>query len=270
MKTRKKLNKKEISFINERYVKGYDKWYRMMAGCGSTLLNYENGIIYIEFNNNRKAIPTNYTRMVQFANNWKNYNKELNDAVGFVVFCNTTDKATGFAFKAKALDNKELIENTLKELRREPNKRLEKIFSGIFTPDLEVISQTGINNKKDRINTSVKLPTPFYFIVIQSQSIEENYPYGFEKFNKDFNIESYNKDITVLSFMAVQYRDNFISEVVAKMKLNRHEHFAVGEEALYYGVEGKVTSIEDPIVDPVDWLNTYNLPEGNFVEYKKS
>lgn len=120
-----------------------------------------------------------------------------------------------------------------------------------------------MNNKKTH-----KIPVSLYFIVFQNKWIEQYYPLGFKTFISEFKVKAYNKDISTLSFMSEIYRSDFIKEVLLNTNLKRYEHFAIGDESLYYGVEGKNTTISKPIIDDVNWLKSYNLPEGNFIKFK--
>lgn len=118
--------------------------------------------------------------------------------------------------------------------------------------------------------TTAKIPAVFYFVVVKNKCLEKNYPSGFKKFKSDFEIKAYDDNISVLSFMTAQYRDNFIAEVLQGVNLKRYEHFVIGEESLYHAVEEREVAISSPNVDDVNWLKTYSLPEGNFVEFKES
>lgn len=120
-----------------------------------------------------------------------------------------------------------------------------------------------MNNK----NTHT-IPVSFYYVVIQNKWIKQNYPLGLKKFISEFKVKTYNKDISALSFMSEIYRNDFIKKILLNTNLKRYEHFAIGEESLYYGVERKNTIISKPIIDDVNWLKAYNLPEGNFIEFK--
>ena len=90
------LSTKELKEIAHRYIHQVDKYSRMFAGLSSQLVNYVDGIIYIEISNTRQHVLSTYNTAVSYAINYRNFNPELKDAVGFVVIFYDRDNIPGF------------------------------------------------------------------------------------------------------------------------------------------------------------------------------
>jgi len=101
MKTRNKeivsskLSKKEIGIINDRYIRGHDKWYRMFCGMSTNLYKYENQTIYIRFRNTETKFKSNHETALRFAESWQSNAKELNNAKNFKVMFYKAGGSTG-------------------------------------------------------------------------------------------------------------------------------------------------------------------------------
>ena len=136
------LTQQEIDAINHNYIHNFDKWHRMFAGLSSHLIRVEEGILYLEITNTQTNILSSYNTAVKFACKWKNYNKEIYDAKGFVVIFMNTNVAQGCFFPANQLAD-ELSEKMMKVLRDMENDspELGSIYSGIFTKQLESVEQ---------------------------------------------------------------------------------------------------------------------------------
>jgi hypothetical protein len=133
MENEKTLKEAEVSVIASRYIKNYDKFYRMYAGISSGLKSYKNGIITLEIHNSEKKKPSDFNTALEFALKWASVNKELKDAEGFVVSIYKT-ASTGFAIPAEGADNATL-QKLISELKESKPTKLIGIYSGLLTED---------------------------------------------------------------------------------------------------------------------------------------
>jgi hypothetical protein len=133
MENNKTLTEAEVSVISDRYVKNYDKLYRMHAGISSNLKSYSNGIITLEIHNSEKTKPSDFNTAISFALQWACVNKELKEAEGFVVSFYKTG-ATGFAIPAEGADNANL-QKLVSELKESKPTKLIGIHSGLISED---------------------------------------------------------------------------------------------------------------------------------------
>ena len=133
MENNKTLTEAEVSVIASRYVKNYDKFYRMHAGISSSLKNYSKGIIALEIHNSEKTKPSDANTALEFALNWASVNKELKEAEGFVVSFYKT-ASTGFSILADEADDATL-QKLISELKESKPTKLIGIYSGLLTED---------------------------------------------------------------------------------------------------------------------------------------
>ncbi len=133
MENNKTLTEAEVSVIASRYIKSYDKLYRMHAGISSNLKSYCNGIITLEIHNSEKTKPSDFNTAVSFALQWACINKELKEAEGFVVSFYKTG-TTGFAIPAEGADNANL-QKLVSELKESKPTKLIGIYSGLISED---------------------------------------------------------------------------------------------------------------------------------------
>jgi hypothetical protein len=84
----------DLVAINERHLRGVDKWSRMYAGAASNLTSFENGIIYLDIHvDNRLDQPlTEVTRKI--AESWL-MEAELKCAVGYSAHIYKTERPSG-------------------------------------------------------------------------------------------------------------------------------------------------------------------------------
>ena len=75
-----------IEEINRRHLFQTDKMYRMGFGLCSRLLDYRNGVIYLEVMFGRRWKKSYNTTAYEIAKTWKDGNKELSKAIGSKVF----------------------------------------------------------------------------------------------------------------------------------------------------------------------------------------
>jgi hypothetical protein len=129
MENNKTLTEAEVSVIASRYIKSYDKLYRMHAGISSSLKGFSNGIITLEIHNSEKTKPSDFNTALEFVFKWASVNKEPKEAEGFVVsFYKTV--STGFAIPAEGADNA-----TISELKESKPTKLIGIYSGLLTEE---------------------------------------------------------------------------------------------------------------------------------------
>lgn len=133
MENNKTLTEAEVSVISNRYVKNYDKLYRMHAGISSNLKSYNNGIITLEIHNSERSKPSDFNTALSFALQWASVNKELKEAEGFVVSFYKTN-STGFAIPAEGADNATL-QKLISELKESKPTKLIGIYSGLLTEE---------------------------------------------------------------------------------------------------------------------------------------
>ena len=146
MENNKTLTEAEVSAIASRYVKNYDKLYRMYAGISSILKSYNNGIITLEIHNSERSKPSDFNTALSFALQWACVNKELKEAEGFVVSFYKTG-STGFAIPAEGADDSTL-QKLVSELKESKPTKLIGIYSGLITEDqiVEYFKQHSASN----------------------------------------------------------------------------------------------------------------------------
>ncbi len=94
----KTFDAEDIMYVNYLYTKGYDKWYRMFCGSGSSLCSYQDGLVELEVHcknslyNSRRQVIINQIRSWRFSD-W------LADAGQYMVHVYATDVPAGFIFK---------------------------------------------------------------------------------------------------------------------------------------------------------------------------
>jgi len=133
MENNKTLAEAEVSAIASRYVRNYDKLYRMYAGISSSLKSYSNGIITLEIHNSEKKKPSDFNTAIAFALKWASRNIELKQAEGFVVSFYKI-ASTGFAINAEGADNATL-QKLISELKESKPTKLIGIYSGLLTEE---------------------------------------------------------------------------------------------------------------------------------------
>ena len=133
MENNKTLTEAEVSAIASRYVKNYDKLYRMYAGISSSLKSYSNGIITLEIHNSERKKPSDFNTAIAFALKWASRNIELKQAEGFVVSFYKI-ASTGFAINAEGADNVTL-QKLISELKESKPTKLMGIYSGLLTEE---------------------------------------------------------------------------------------------------------------------------------------
>lgn len=126
------LTQSEVYEICDKHVRGCDKWYRMFCGLASSLKKYEDGIITIKIENTGARFPSNFETAVRLTKKWIEFNKELQQAVGFIVLFYTT-KSTGFNIPTSGI-NKNALEILVEQFKSadKQEKVLTNIFSGLF------------------------------------------------------------------------------------------------------------------------------------------
>lgn len=84
----------DLAAINERHVRGVDKWYRMCVGAASNLTSFENGIVYLDIHvDNRLDQPlAGITRKI--AQSWL-MEEELKCADGYSAHIYKTERPSG-------------------------------------------------------------------------------------------------------------------------------------------------------------------------------
>ena len=133
MENNKTLTEAEVSAIASKYVRNYDKLYRMYAGISSSLKSYNNGIITLEIHNSERKKPSDYQTAIAFALKWASRNIELKQAEGFVVSFYKI-ASTGFAINAEGADNATL-QKLISELKESKPTKLIDIYSGLLTEE---------------------------------------------------------------------------------------------------------------------------------------
>ena len=133
MENNKTLTEAEVSAIASRYVRNYDKLYRMHAGISSSLKSYNNGIITLEIHNSEKKKPSDFNTAIAFALKWASRNIELKQAEGFVVSIYKT-VSTGFTIPADGADDS-ILQQLIKELKESKPTKLIGIYSGLLTEE---------------------------------------------------------------------------------------------------------------------------------------
>ena len=133
MENNKTLTEAEVSAIASRYIRNYDKLYRMYAGISSSLKSYNNGIITLEIHNSEKKKPSDFNTAIAFALKWASRNIELKHAEGFVVSIYKTI-STGFAIPADEADDS-ILQQLITELKESKPTKLIGIYSGLLTEE---------------------------------------------------------------------------------------------------------------------------------------
>jgi hypothetical protein len=260
----------KITEINTRYTERSDKFFRMFANVSTNLLLFESGIIFIEFINGKKKLPTCYSEALKHALYWKYSNPELNDAIGFVVVCKNTQRSQGTVLDLKKLKEADYLRNIVNAIKAPVESNIDKIYTGIFSdkmmqgPTIDGIDQ----GNAYKFRNSNRLPVSSFFVVIKTAVIEERYPYGITGFTDTFEYDGCNKHIITLTYMLAGSVRELVREVLNRLGLVRFEDYIVGKLPNHYG-PGTIIDNETTIVNipETDWLICYQNPEGTFVEY---
>ena len=125
-----KLSKEILGPLNYKYVRGFDKWYRMYEGIASELINYEDGIIYLEICNTERKKPSDLTTALLFAKDWRRFNILLSDATGFHVSFYKSS-STGFAIRPNSTSSVD-IKNLIERLKSSGKGEFIRSFFGRF------------------------------------------------------------------------------------------------------------------------------------------
>jgi hypothetical protein len=133
MEKNKTLTEAQVSEIASRYIKNYDKLYRMHAGISSSLKSYNNGIITLEIHNSEKSKPSDFNTALSFALQWACRNTELKQAEGFVVSFYKTG-STGFAIPIEGADDSTL-QKLVSEIKESKPTKLIGIYSGLISEE---------------------------------------------------------------------------------------------------------------------------------------
>ena len=126
------LSRTEINKINESHIRGVDKWNRMHAGLATNLERYDNDIVHIKAENTEKVKLSNFETTEGIVKTWIQFNNELKQAKGWIVYFYKTNASTGFMVNANDLKNKNVIDGVVEQMNAEKELRLVNIFSGVF------------------------------------------------------------------------------------------------------------------------------------------
>jgi hypothetical protein len=94
----------DINSINRRHFKKYEKYYNVEFGVSTRLVDYKNGILFIEVIISSKWTIPAYKTALEIAKHWKNTHPELKYAIGakiFIADLNEEDKNTFSKIKIK-------------------------------------------------------------------------------------------------------------------------------------------------------------------------
>jgi len=99
----------DIRAISQRHIHSVDKLYRMCAGVASELISYESGVIELEVRKGKRWTKTPEVTARQFAESWRKGNRELADAVAFLVHIYDKPTPPGFSVPADSLSDDDAI-----------------------------------------------------------------------------------------------------------------------------------------------------------------
>jgi len=111
-------DKIDIKAVSQRHVSSIDKLYRMHGGLSSELISYDSGVIELEIRKGKWWPKTPEVTARQLAECWKSRNRELSDAVAFVVHIYEEKTPTGFSVPADQLKNKDAISVLAETIRQ--------------------------------------------------------------------------------------------------------------------------------------------------------
>lgn len=131
------LSAEECKKVSIRNTPQSHKYKRMIVGFSSYLVNYVDGIIYLEISNNQTQIFSTYKTAVYFAQKYRDFNPELKDAVGFVVIFYDRDNILGFVVTKDT--RSEALQELVDELRKPENPRIKTVYAGMFNDETEKI-----------------------------------------------------------------------------------------------------------------------------------
>ena len=233
-----------------------------LAGRITRLINYSSEIIFLEYESQSSHLILDYEQSKSMALDWKNHFVEFSDAIGFVFIVkgkSAWDPSDYQNVSGKRFDDG-LWKYSYKRKRRVIVKRIHKGM--FFSSQIQEnpIKQLVPVLKYDKL---IRLAVPFFYLVIKIKSIEENYPFGLNRFVSDYCINCYNKDILTKSFMSNWERDQFALEVLNKTNMIKKIDYIKGDEKMFDGVE----KISNKYYYNVKWLKALSTPDGNYVEY---
>tara|TARA_R110000850_G_scaffold135382_6_gene256588 strand:+ start:598 stop:1065 length:468 start_codon:yes stop_codon:yes gene_type:complete len=127
----------DIKAISQRHICSIDKLYRMHGGLSSNLISYDDRVIELEIRTSPKWTKSPEVTARQLAECWKR-NRELSDAVGFVVHLYDQLVPTGVSMPAKEATLSTGLEGLLEQLKQlaEPKPDiLVGTLNGLFDDD---------------------------------------------------------------------------------------------------------------------------------------
>tara|TARA_R110002096_G_scaffold233047_8_gene423027 strand:- start:2129 stop:2551 length:423 start_codon:yes stop_codon:yes gene_type:complete len=107
----------DIQAISQRHICSIDKLYRMYGGLSSNLISYDNQVIELEIRKSSKWTKTPEVTARQLADCWKR-NRELSDAVAFVVHLYKQHGPTGIFTPKKSLRSPDALEALLEKMKQ--------------------------------------------------------------------------------------------------------------------------------------------------------
>ena len=111
----------DIEAISRRHIYSIDKLYRMHGGLSSDLVSYDSGVIELEIRKGKRWPKPPELKARQLAECWKSSNRELSNAVAFIVHIDEHKAPTGFSVPADLLKNKDAISALAESIRQTIN-----------------------------------------------------------------------------------------------------------------------------------------------------
>jgi hypothetical protein len=147
MMKKNELTEKEIETINHQYA-DVDELYKRFGGVSSSLEGYKNGILYLRVTNIKYKISPSYYTALRYAHSWKDFNPELQGAIGFVIFFMDADEANEKE-DAMASEN-----HSIKELNGHSSKTMDESKKEVPVPN-EIFSGL-LSNEKDDVANAIE------------------------------------------------------------------------------------------------------------------
>lgn len=125
-----------LSELNTRHAHAVDKHYRMWAGLSSHLLSYQDGIITLQIHHTDRWPKSPEVTARQLANSWRRFNPELQNAHGYRVYIQHSQKETGYATIARGKSKEQLADELFEGIQRmhraQRQERVGQLLNGRF------------------------------------------------------------------------------------------------------------------------------------------
>lgn len=110
------FDSEDIMYVNYLYTKGYDKWFRMFCGSGSSLFSFQDGLVELEVHCKQSMYETRRQIILNQIRSWR-FSDWLAEAEHYIVHVYATDVPAGFIV-TDIQDRKEAVAQAISKMSR--------------------------------------------------------------------------------------------------------------------------------------------------------